>query len=206
MHTPLSVIITNIDLMRMEKMGCESLDAIEAASRIIQNSYQDMTYLMKRDHTRDRKEAIDVVAFIRERIRYFRCIADVSRIVVNLQVGQPKIPELLFSTLKFGRIVDNTLSNALKYSYHPGQVDVIVGMRKGSVFLEVRNRGPVIRDKEKIFERFYREERHKGGYGLGLHIVGQICREEAVEVTIASSEKKGTSFSYTFPPATQMPH
>jgi len=48
-HTPLAVIITNIDLLRMKGIEDESLQAIEAGSRTIEHSYEDMTYLMKRD-------------------------------------------------------------------------------------------------------------------------------------------------------------
>lgn len=199
MHTPLSVIITNIDLMRMSGIDNESLDAIEAASRIIQNSYQDMTYLMKRNHVRDEKSTVDIAVFIRERVQYFTCIANVNDIALNLHIDTTDLTPILFSVLKLGRIVDNTLSNAIKYSFHPGEVAVNVGVDEGSVYIEITNRGPVIQSKEKIFERFYREERHKGGYGLGLNIVGEICDEEQVGIKVSSSEEEGTCFRYTFP-------
>ena len=66
-HTPLAVIITNIDLLRMSGIDNESLSAIEAGSRIIQNSYEDMTFLMKNHKTADAKTDIDIVNFISER-------------------------------------------------------------------------------------------------------------------------------------------
>lgn len=197
-YTPLSVIITNIDLLRLSGIENESLNAIEAGSRIIQNSYEDMTYLMKHDRILDEKREIDLVAFIRGRIGYFNCIAEVNAITISLRVGQPNLPALFFSELKLSRIVDNTLSNAIKYADKPSEINIIIGLRKGNLFFEVRNRGLIIQDRQKIFERFYRESETKGGYGLGLSIVGKICYEEEVEIELTSSVIRGTCFGYFF--------
>lgn len=205
-HTPLAVIITNIDLLRMNGIDNEFLNSIEAGSRIIQNSYEDMTYLMKRDRVSEQMSAIDVVEFIHERVRYFTCIAEVNELTLSVRVGQPNLPWINFNELKLSRLIDNTLSNAIKYSYRPGEINVTVGSRKGELFFEIRNHGPLIKDKQKIFQRFHRESDHKGGYGLGLSIVAQICEEENVAIEISSTAKLGTSFRYIFENATLLQH
>lgn len=201
-HTPLAVIITNIDLLRMEGIDNGSLNAIEAGSRIIQNSYEDMTYLMKRDRIRDYTTTIDLVDFIHERIRYFNCIAEVNELTLALRSGQPHLPLLCIAELKLARMIDNTLSNAIKYSYRPSEINVTVGIRQGKLFFEVRNHGPIIQDKKKIFHRFHRESEYKGGYGLGLSIVADICEEEQIDIEITSTPKRGTAFRYIFKNAT----
>ena len=205
-HTPLAVIITNIDLLRMSGIENESLDAIEAGSRIIQNSYEDMTYLMKNDRILDIKKKIDLPTFIAERKRYFSCIAAVNELSLSMFVGQSNLPALYIPELKIARLVDNTLSNAIKYSNRPSEISITVGMYKAHLFFEVRNYGPIISDKKKIFERFHRESKHKGGYGLGLSIVSQICQEENIEIKISSTQTRGTSFRYIFNNATQLQH
>ncbi|WP_304544887.1 ATP-binding response regulator [Sulfurimonas microaerophilic] len=205
-HTPLAVIITNIDLLRMQNIENESIDAIEAGSRIIQNSYEDMTYLMKKDRMQELKENIDLVSFITERKNYFQCIAEVNNLQISMLLGQRNLPSLFFSEPKLARLIDNTLSNAIKYSYRPSEVTITVGLSNSKIFFEVHNEGPVIQNKEKIFERFHRESKHNGGYGLGLHIVAQICQEENVEVQISSTKERGTSFRYIFHHATQLQH
>lgn len=205
-HTPLSVIITNIDLLRMSAIENESLDAIEAGSRIIQNSYEDMTYLMKHDRIPVPTSKIDIVAFISERKRYFTCIAEVNELSLSMRVGQPNIPSIDFSELKLARLVDNTLSNAIKYSHRRGEIHIIVGVKNSEVFFEIRNHGPIIQDKKKIFERFHRESSHKGGYGLGLSIVAQICEVEKIDIEISSTPVRGTSFRYIFRNATFLQH
>jgi signal transduction histidine kinase len=205
-HTPLAVIITNIDLLRMEGIDHEYLSAIEAGSRIIQNSYEDMTYLMKHDRIADTKTNINIVEFIAERIRYFNCIAQVNELSLSLIVGQPNLPEIHLSELRLARLVDNTISNAIKYSKRPSDINITIGIHKGSFYFEVHNYGPLIADKKKIFERFFRESDTKGGYGLGLNIVAQICQEENIEIKITSSVSRGTSFRYIFNNATLLQH
>ncbi len=205
-HTPLAVIITNIDLLRMEGIDNEYLNAIEAGSRIIQNSYEDMTYLMKRDRIHDHTSTIDLVDFIDERVRYFTCIAEVNELSLSTRVGQPNLPPVRISEMKLARLVDNTLSNAIKYSYRPSEINITLGIRQGNLFFEVRNTGPIIQDKKKIFHRFHRESEYKGGYGLGLSIVAQICEEEDIRIEITSTPKRGTSFRYIFNNATLLQH
>lgn len=205
-HTPLSVIITNIDLLRMNGIDHEFLNAIEAGSRIIQHSYEDMTYLMKRDRVPDHKTTINLVDFIHERVRYFTCIAEVNELSLSLRTGQPNLPSIHVNELKLSRLIDNTLSNAIKYSYRPSEINITVGIRKGELFFEVRNYGPLIQDKKKIFRRFHRESDHKGGYGLGLSIVAHICDEEEIDIEISSTTLRGTSFRYIFKNATLLQH
>jgi len=205
-HTPLAVIITNIDLLRIQGIENESLNSIEAGARIIQNSYEDMTYLMKKNRIPDEKTTIDIVDFIKERVNYFTCIAEVNDLSMATRVGQLNLPQINFSALKLSRVVDNTLSNAIKYSIRPSQVSVTIGLQKDTIFFEVRNQGPVILEKEKIFDRFYRESQQKGGYGLGLHIVAQICQEENVKIEVSSTKARGTSFRYIFANATSLQH
>jgi two-component system, sensor histidine kinase and response regulator len=205
-HTPLAVIITNIDLLRMDGINNPSLNAIEAGSRIIQNSYEDMTYLMKHDRITEHKSNINLVNFITDRINYFTCIAEVNELNIAMRVGNPNLMKIIFSELKLSRIIDNTLSNAIKYSYRPSEINVTIGIQEENIFFEIRNHGPLIVDKKKIFERFHRESLYKGGYGLGLSIVAQICHEENIEIKISSTPKRGTTFRYIFKNATRLQH
>jgi K+-sensing histidine kinase KdpD len=205
-HTPLAVIITNIDLLRMQGIKNESLNSIEAGARIIQNSYEDMTYLMKQDRVSNAKNRISLVNFIQQRVNYFNCIAEVNELSFSMRVGKPNLPDIYFSELKLSRLVDNTLSNAIKYSYRPNEINVTIGLQKNNLFFEVRNLGPIITEKKKIFKRFYRETRQKGGYGLGLSIVEQICKEENVDIKVSSSAQRGTSFRYIFKNETNLQH
>lgn len=197
-NTPLAVIVTNIDLLRMQDIDSESLNSIEAGARIIQNSYEDMIYLMKHDRVAYKKTEIDLVDFVKSRINYFDCIAKANSLSISFRVGYPYLPKLSFSEPKLQRIVDNTLSNAIKYSHSQTTIHVSLGLQNENFFFEVKNSGSQIIKRKKIFERYYRESDDKGGLGLGLNIVWEICKKENVLVEVSSSSLKETSFRYIF--------
>ena len=53
-----------------------------------------------------------------------------------------------------------------------------------------------IKDVEKIFERHYRGDIYKGGFGIGLSIVKSICDKYKMVIEVKSEEKKGSEFIY----------
>jgi two-component system sensor histidine kinase SenX3 len=61
------------------------------------------------------------------------------------------------------------------------------------------------KDKERIFERFYRVDparsRQTGGTGLGLAIVKHVAASHGGEVTVWSSEGQGSTFTLRLPEA-----
>ncbi len=61
----------------------------------------------------------------------------------------------------------------------------------------VSSRSKIIQDTDKIFEAYYREEKSRDGFGLGLGLVKSICEEEGVEVDVSSDDTL-TTFSYKF--------
>jgi two-component system sensor histidine kinase SenX3 len=99
----------------------------------------------------------------------------------------------------------NLLDNAVKYSEPGSSVEIEVVMDRGSVALIVRDHGIGIptSDLERIFERFYRVDkarsRDTGGTGLGLSIVRHIARNHGGDVTVASREGSGSTFTFTIP-------
>jgi two-component system sensor histidine kinase SenX3 len=99
----------------------------------------------------------------------------------------------------------NLLDNAVKYSDagEPVEVDArVVGDR---VAISVRDHGIGIpaRDRERIFERFYRVDRARsratGGTGLGLSIVRHVAQVHGGEVGVESREGEGSTFTLQLP-------
>jgi signal transduction histidine kinase len=200
MHTPLSVIVGYLSMMKMQHVPKELTTPVEAAVRTIQNSYTDMAYILQESRPESEKpRQCDLLAIVEERLEYFRPIAESSEVHVVLSHGCPEPDAFMFPETKLLRIIDNTISNAIKYAAVDSTVQVRVCEKEGGAEFAATNFGNVIRDTEKVFERFYREEKHKGGYGLGLNIVGKICRKEGVEVAVTSTQENGTTFAYHFP-------
>ncbi len=103
------------------------------------------------------------------------------------------------------QVVVNLLDNAVKYTAPGGKVNLRVSGQDGKAVLEVEDNGMGIPAEAQahIFERFFRVEqarsRESGGAGLGLSIVKSICAAHGGQVTVQSSEGKGSCFRVELP-------
>lgn len=100
-------------------------------------------------------------------------------------------------------VVNNLVSNAVKYSNDGGTIEVACGEWKGNYFISVRDegRGMGKATKERIFESFYRGEsdRSTEGFGLGLSQVMMIVRYYGGTVDVDSQPGKGSLFRVLIP-------
>lgn len=94
------------------------------------------------------------------------------------------------------RIIDNNLTNAIKYTYENSSITITLHVNNATCLLSIASRSRKIQEPEKVFEEYYRENNLRYGFGLGLPLVG-ICDEEGVSISLHSDEEK-TIFSYEF--------
>jgi len=194
-NTPLSIIITNIDLFKMRYGQNRYLSKIEAASKIIHNLYNDLSYCIRRDRLEQSANSIDFSAFLYDRIDYFSEVAIGNALSFKAEIEDDI--DINFNLMQLQRLCDNTITNAIKYSYKNGTITIGLKKEKNSIIFWVKNRGKDIKDTAKIFERYYRENRIKGGFGLGLNIVNDICIRNNIEVKVSSIDSI-TTFEYRF--------
>jgi len=178
-NTPLSIINVNIDLFYRKFGENRYLKRIKSASRALSTIYNDMDYLIKKDKITYKKEKLNFSEFLKERIDYFQAIADLRNITLVSKIEPDLFLE--FNKTKLGRLVDNTLSNAIKYSKENSKVKIYLKRVDGKIILTIKDFGIGIEKPEKIFERFYREDLNKGGFGIGLNIVKNIVLEEKID-------------------------
>ena len=99
----------------------------------------------------------------------------------------------------------NLLENALKYSDPPADIQIIGELDAGNILLEIADKGHGIpdREKNKVFEKFYRvgneDTRKTKGTGLGLYIVKEIVTAHGGKIQILNNKPKGTVFKITLP-------
>jgi two-component system phosphate regulon sensor histidine kinase PhoR len=108
------------------------------------------------------------------------------------------------------QVFRNLLENAVKYSPTGGKVEVFSSLESGKITIGVSDSGPGIpkQDRLRIFERFFRVERHRckeaGSTGLGLAICRHIIRNHGGTIWVESPRKgmsAGSTFFFTLPPA-----
>ncbi len=196
-NTPLSIININIDMFT-EKFGKNRhLSRIKSAAKILSSLYDDMNYLIKEQTiNKTEKKRINFSKFLKKSADYFKDIAELKDIKLHLDIEDDIYID--FVPTKLQKIVDNNLSNAIKYSYEGKDVILSLKREGDKVILGFKDFGIGIKDTQKIFSRYYREDSTKGGFGIGLNIVGKIVNEENIEVKIVSEPEKGSYFEYTF--------
>lgn len=199
LHTPLSVIITNADLIKMEHGENIHLSSIEAACKVLQTSYEDMAYMMQKDKYIQNEQVVDLPEFLKSRVAYFDSIAIANGVKLVTDIDDNAcLNGFLMSASKLQRLIDNNLSNAVKYSKRGKSIRVSLKRNESGAVLEFHNYGILISDKKKIFKRYHRENEARGGYGIGLSFVYEICKEYGIGIKVLSSLKKGNSFIYAF--------
>jgi signal transduction histidine kinase len=194
-NTPLAVIITHIDIFKMKFGENRYLSKIEAGTKIIANIYDDLSYMVKKNRFVYEKERMNFSTFLESRIYFFDEIAlgnyhtIVSHIESNIMIE--------FSEVELQRVIDNNLSNAIKYAKKNSEIVVKLSKQSKQIVLEFITQSKKIEDTKRIFEPFHQEEDLKGGFGLGLEIVGSICNKEHIKIDVKSTDEI-TVFKYLF--------
>ena len=106
---------------------------------------------------------------------------------------------------KINQVMENLLSNALKFSPEGGEITVSIKEAKNELKVNVSDNGIGIPEKDlsHIFEKFYRAENASseaiGGTGLGLAIVKYIVESHGGQIKAESKLGKGSTFSFILP-------
>jgi len=195
-NTPLTIIQTNIDLLKMKIPNNKYITNIESGSKIIQYIYDDLSYLVKKDRVVYEKEYLDFSQILKNRLEFFDEIAISNSLHFIYSIEEDMY--IKFNITELQRIIDNNLSNAIKYSFPKSPILInLVYVNDDEIEFSVNTNSKRIESIEKIFDDFYRENISRGGFGLGLKIVKDICDKNLVIIKLESDEIN-TKFTYRF--------
>ena len=113
--------------------------------------------------------------------------------------------KLLGDEAALNRLLIILLDNAIKYSPAHTVIDFLATKSKNNLLVEVRDQGCGIsdKDKEKVFDRFYRVDkarsRSQGGLGLGLSLARTIVLQHHGEIKILDNKPCGTIMQVLLP-------
>jgi len=195
-NTPLAIIRTNIDLLKMHTPDNKYISNIESGAKIIQYIYDDLSYLIKKDRVDYPKEYINFSEYLEERLNFFDGIATANDLEFINNIDEDIY--IKFNKTELQRIVDNNISNSIKYSYAKSAIYIrLTYFNDEYVEFSVKTNSDKIESIDMIFDDFYRENNARGGFGLGLRIVKEICDKNLVIINLDSNDKY-TKFTYRF--------
>jgi signal transduction histidine kinase/DNA-binding response OmpR family regulator len=154
----------------------------------------------------------DIVRFLRRVVMSFESWAEKKKIMLEFK-SEIEANEGLFDSDMLEKIMNNLMSNALKFTKEGGSVVVSVGFdptlggqkgsSEGTVVISVSDTGPGISPEHlpHIFDRFYRvDDTHTTeGTGIGLALVKELVQLHHGTITAESEQGKGSVFTLTLP-------
>jgi PAS domain S-box-containing protein len=147
--------------------------------------------------------AVDLGAVASETVEAARPQAEAKDITLTLATGP--VPLVAGDRARIGQLMDNLVSNAIKFTPEGGRVDVRVRALSKRALVEVRDSGIGIpaNERQHLFQRFYRTstatEQAIQGTGLGLAISKAIVEAHDGRITLTSEEDVGTTFRVELP-------
>lgn len=189
-NTPISTILTNIELLDTfyKCEGKKEMQRIEIASKTLSRLYEDLTYL-KLNHNYHREvRQLNLSQLTKERIEYFKTLIEAKKLMLSISIKE----DIYLNMDKNDaiRLIDNILSNAIKYNQKEGKL--IINLNDKQLFILNSGVGIKNEDIHLIQNRFKRANSNEGGFGIGLDIVSQVVERYAFKFTIKSFENKTT--------------
>jgi signal transduction histidine kinase len=148
-------------------------------------------------------EPADLVALAEESLQSARPNADAAG--VELELDAPDSLAVEVDGSRIVQLLDNLVSNAIKFTPSGGHVRVLVARRadRASIVVSDTGMGISAEDQARIFSRFFRtaEAGHEAiqGTGLGLTITKTIAEAHGGSITVASEPGRGTRFTVELP-------
>ena len=132
---------------------------------------------------------------LHNRIKFFNIISKVNKKEITSNIQNDSY--VYINDIELERIIDNNISNGIKYATRDKPIIINLIKNSNTVTVEFKTFGHPIKNKEKIFEKNYREDEAKRGLGLGLNMVKNICEKNNIIYNVSYKDNQNI-FTYNF--------
>ncbi|MDJ1185236.1 hybrid sensor histidine kinase/response regulator [Roseofilum casamattae] len=209
LRAPLTHMLVSLEILR--KYGDElNPDQKEKQFNQMQIAIKNMTLQLEEMMTIDRVESgnfvlkpqvIDLVRFCEERLDFFDTVARHNYNLVFKHEGQCSCLCLDEDILQ--HVLNNLISNAIKYSPKGGDIRLHLVCKDRKVVLEISDRGIGIppEELEKLYQPFERASNvgNIKGTGIGMYIVKRAIECHHGQIAVSSEVGVGTTFKISLP-------
>ena len=211
LKAPLNAVEGYLKMVKDRQLGPSIDDYNEVVDRSLKriqgmrNLILDLLDLTKIESGKSNKkvERTDLVSTARNAIDIMMPFAIQKEVTVNLNVPESEI--IFTDPEEMEIILNNLVSNAIKYNKDQGSVDIDIEKKMDGIEIRVKDTGIGIRnsDQEELFKDFVRiknpETRNITGSGLGLSIIKKIIDNNNWKITVESEPEVGSTFTVKIP-------
>ena len=193
LNTPISVLRTSVSMLKKGKNSEKMMRYINSSTKQISEAFNDLHFAVFNDMQDSMNVEFELDELCNESVGFFDDIAMTKSITIQSRINELTV---FMDRNKTQKLVNNLISNAIKYSTIGG--DIIVTLE--GTLLSVQDFGIGISQEEqnKIFKRYERGTNNEGGFGIGLDIVSRICKEYDIILSFESQLKVGSTFRLDF--------
>jgi signal transduction histidine kinase len=134
----------------------------------------------------------------------FQALSEEQGVQMEARIG-PRVDPVTLNSAKISRVLDNLLSNSLRYTPRGGRILLNANRKGKSVIISVEDNGPGFSEEDipRLFEQFYRGEqartRATGGAGLGLAIARGVVEAHNGRIWAENIPDGGARVTFTLP-------
>lgn len=188
--------------LKQEDYVCEIEEANQKMTKII-NRFLNISRL-EMGVLKIEPEPVEVKRSIENALKEFKGRIKRKKIKIKKEIPKNEIKIISDNNL-FQVILQNLIGNAIKYNKVGGNLEIKVKKLKTRIQIEIADEGIGIppKNKDKIFQKFYRADNAKNfeanGSGIGLYTVKSVIEKMKGTISFSSNKKEGTRFIVSLP-------
>jgi len=213
LRAPLTFLYGYVDLFLREELGPlteaqrKGLRVIEEKTRLLIRLTEDITTLEQLTLAPETLQPVSLPDLAQAALQSVEPSARAAGIALRAELAE-RLEPIWGDPVRLAQVLDNLLSNALKYTPAGGTVTVRVRDTGNEVEVAVADTGIGIPPEARahVFKRFYRVKRdsHRAGLGLGLAIVREVIEAHGGHVWVESEPGRGSVFAFALPKSSVM--
>lgn len=191
LNTPIAAILSNIQMINKDNIDeklAKKINRIEIGAKTISNIYEDLTFISLNNQIISNNEKLNFSQILNQRVDFFKSIANSKQIEFILDIKENVF--IVCDIKKLSKLIDNILSNAIKYNKFQGFIKVT--LKDKILIIEDSGKGMSKDNLANLFTRYKRFDKSVGGFGIGLNIVSLIAKEYDLKIDVISKIDVGT--------------
>lgn len=195
-NTPLSVILMSVqtfDTSNLSESNLTKLQHIKLSAQNLNHLYQNLIFLNFYQGKGVLQE-INMQGLVERRLEYFSALFAQKSLTITKDLA----PAFLYANYdEIVILLDNLLSNAMKYNKKGGSICIsLMRNAESKSTLTIADSGYGLESSqiEQIFTRYTRYHESQGGFGIGLCLVKEIATRYGIGISVESEVGKGTRF------------